>query len=225
MVELDLASISAPSVVDDPASSGGEELPPGVFSHCSAPLKPDESFGLRFPDAVGSVRHGCGTHPANPRTGRGVGRRGASGVGWGETTSCARDVGPRGGPRWFPPIASSRRSGDNAAESARRTLQVYVSALRGALAKAGIGGDTIVREGSGYRLALPVEALDHVHFGRLLSEGQGLLGGGTPAQRAKRFEMRSALACPALGDLADIGAVAGEAQRLEELRLVSSRSA
>ena len=111
--------------------------------------------------------------------------------------------------------------GDGAAQSAWRTLQVYVSTLRSAFAKAGVEGDTIIREGSGYRLALPVETLDHVHFASLLSEGQRLLDEGKPG--AAKDSFRDGLALwrgPALGDLADSGAVAGEAQRLEELRLV-----
>ncbi len=111
--------------------------------------------------------------------------------------------------------------GDGAAESARRTLQVYVSTLRNALAKAGVEGDTIIRDGSGYRLTLPVETFDHFRFSRLLAEGQRLLGEGKPA--AASDSLRDALALwrgPALGDLADQIALSGEAQRFEELRLV-----
>jgi predicted ATPase/DNA-binding SARP family transcriptional activator len=98
---------------------------------------------------------------------------------------------------------------------------VYVSTLRKALTDAGMKGDTLVRDGSGYRLALPVEALDHVRFALLLSEGQRLLAETDAA--AGSSALRDALELwrgPALGDLADDAAVSGDAQRLEELRLV-----
>ena len=111
--------------------------------------------------------------------------------------------------------------GERASDGARRTLQVYVSTLRKALAEAGIEGGTLVREGTGYRLALPLEALDHVRFARLLSDGQRLLA--DDKAEAASTALRDALALwrgPALGDLADDAALSGDAQRLEELRLV-----
>jgi predicted ATPase len=110
--------------------------------------------------------------------------------------------------------------GDRAPERGRRTLQVYVSTLRRALSDAGFEGDTLVRDGPGYRLALPSETLDHVEFVMRLAAGRRFLEGGDAT--AARENLQGALDLwrgPALGDLADGLSVSGEAQRLEELRL------
>jgi predicted ATPase/DNA-binding SARP family transcriptional activator len=111
--------------------------------------------------------------------------------------------------------------GERPAPSARRTLQVYVSTLRKALADAGADGEPLAREGAGYRLAVPAEGLDHAYFSRLLKDGQARLAAGN-AEDASRL-LREAIELwrgPALDDLADEIAVSGEARRLEELRTV-----
>jgi predicted ATPase/DNA-binding winged helix-turn-helix (wHTH) protein len=107
--------------------------------------------------------------------------------------------------------------GERAPASAANTVQVHVSALRKAL---GGEDEVIVREGAGYRLALPPSSLDHVRFGQLAAEAEELLARGH-AERA-RVVFIEALALwngPALADFEYESWAQPEAARLEDGRL------
>jgi predicted ATPase/DNA-binding SARP family transcriptional activator len=97
--------------------------------------------------------------------------------------------------------------GETAPPSARKLLQVYVSQLRKALPP----GFELVTQDGGYALALPESALDARRFERLLTEAAGARL-GERAQGLWRGQ--------AYGELAYEDVARGEADRLEELRLV-----
>ncbi|HEY2320257.1 MAG TPA: BTAD domain-containing putative transcriptional regulator, partial [Solirubrobacteraceae bacterium] len=104
--------------------------------------------------------------------------------------------------------------------SAANAVHVAVSRLRRAL-RAG-EEDLLVTRPGGYLLSLGDDQLDSGRFERLLDEGRQALAAGDPAGGAIR--LREALALwrgPALADLATIEFLAGEARRLEELRLLA----
>jgi predicted ATPase/DNA-binding SARP family transcriptional activator len=105
--------------------------------------------------------------------------------------------------------------GDRPPRTATATLRTYVSHLRRQL-----GADTIQREGPGYRLTLPRDAIDAVRFERGLERGRAQLRAGSADEAA--VTLRGALACwrgPALADVADEPFARLEANRLDERRL------
>jgi predicted ATPase/DNA-binding SARP family transcriptional activator len=90
-----------------------------------------------------------------------------------------------------------------------------VSRLRGAL-----GRDAVVAQPAGYVLQAAREQVDTVRFERLLREGREALARGAAGLAAERLTAALALwRGPALADVADGGALAAEARRLDELRL------
>src|SRR4051812_38786443 len=94
--------------------------------------------------------------------------------------------------------------------TAVKTVQVYVSHLRRALAE-----DVIVSSRGGYSLVVDAERVDALRFERLVEEGRA-------AGDAEL--LRSALALwrgPALGDLAYERFAQDEVARLEELRVAA----
>jgi predicted ATPase/DNA-binding SARP family transcriptional activator len=96
------------------------------------------------------------------------------------------------------------------------SLRVYVSRLRGALEEG-----ALVARPPGYVLEVGPERIDAASFERLLRDGRDALVRGAAGLAADR--LRAALALwrgRALADVADSGALAAEAQRLDELRLV-----
>ena len=100
--------------------------------------------------------------------------------------------------------------------AADTTLRVYVSRLRAVLGEARLSASP-----PGYVLEVEPEQLDAVRFERLLREGRQALARGAAGFAADR--LRAALALwrgSALADVRDSGALALEAKRLEELRLV-----
>jgi predicted ATPase/DNA-binding SARP family transcriptional activator len=100
--------------------------------------------------------------------------------------------------------------------SAETTLRSYVSRLRRS-----VGAQTLVSEAAGYRLAVPADALDSHRFEELLREGREALARGSASFAVERLQ--SALALwrgPAFADVGEHGALANEARRLDELRLV-----
>jgi predicted ATPase/DNA-binding SARP family transcriptional activator len=104
--------------------------------------------------------------------------------------------------------------------TASNTVQVYVSGLRKALAAAGVEGDTIVRDGSGYRLAIEGTTLDHVQFTKRVEEGEALLARGEAALAREVFADALGLwRGPALADFEYDNWAQPEARRLEELRV------
>jgi predicted ATPase/DNA-binding SARP family transcriptional activator len=99
---------------------------------------------------------------------------------------------------------------------AKDTLRSYVSRLRSAL-----GPDVVATQGGGYAVTAAACRVDVRRFEQLLEQGRDALAAGSAGLAADR--LRAALALwrgPALADVADDGALAREAQRLEELRLV-----
>src|SRR3954447_16054338 len=107
--------------------------------------------------------------------------------------------------------------GERPPATAVKTVQVYVSHLRRALAE-----DVVVTSRGGYALAVDAERVDALRFERLVEEGRAALSGDEPARAAER--LRVALAIwrgPALGDLAYERFAQDAAARLEELRAAS----
>ncbi len=107
--------------------------------------------------------------------------------------------------------------GESPPPTAVKTVQVYVSHLRGALGK-----DVVASSSSGYALAVDPECIDAVRFERLVDEGRAALDDDDPARAAERLQ--SALALwrgPVLGDLAYERFAQDEVARLEEQRLAA----
>jgi DNA-binding SARP family transcriptional activator len=101
---------------------------------------------------------------------------------------------------------------------AATTLRSYVSRLRGLLAP----DATLVARGGGYVLTLGPGRLDADEFERLAGAGRAALAVGEAAAAANRFgEALGLWRGRALADVAEVEALALEAARLEELRLVA----
>ena len=97
------------------------------------------------------------------------------------------------------------------------TLRVYVSRLRSALSK-----NTLFARPPGYMLDIEAELVDAWRFERLYREGRDALARGAAGLAADRLGAALALwHGPAFADVRDGGAVADEARRLDELRLVA----
>ena len=102
--------------------------------------------------------------------------------------------------------------------SARKLLQLYVSQLRRALP----GGARIRTRGGGYALELGECALDAARFERLLRDGVAAAAAGNPALAASALDRALGLwRGPAFGELAYEEFARGEAERLEELRVLA----
>src|SRR6266516_98411 len=107
--------------------------------------------------------------------------------------------------------------GEDPPETARNTVQVYVSQLRKLLPKGML--ETVP---PGYRLVVEPEAVDVFEFQRLSQKGQAALAAGDPAGAADT--LRTALALwrgAPLADLAWEPFAHVEITRLEELRLAA----
>jgi predicted ATPase/DNA-binding SARP family transcriptional activator len=99
---------------------------------------------------------------------------------------------------------------------ADKTLRVYISRLRSTLADG-----SLVARPPGYALEIAAERIDATRFERLVREGRDALGREAAGIAADRLAAALALwRGPALADVADDGALALEAQRLDELHLV-----
>ena len=108
---------------------------------------------------------------------------------------------------------------EEAPQTARHALHVYVSRLRTAL---GSERDRLQSDGIGYRLRLSAEDLDAARFERLVADGRAALAAGDPD--AAQATLQGALELwrgPALGEFADEPFAAAEAVRLEQLRLAT----
>ena len=104
---------------------------------------------------------------------------------------------------------------------AAKTLRSYVSRLRAVLAPE----IAVAARGGGYALVAGPDLVDAARFERLVGAGQGALGLGEAAVAAGRFAEALALwRGRALADVADVGPLALEAARLEELRLAAAES-
>src|ERR671931_556291 len=105
--------------------------------------------------------------------------------------------------------------GDHPPDTAKNTLQVYVSQLRKLLPEGSL--ETVA---PGYRLAVDPHALDLSRFEELAQQGRAALGIGDAATAAQALGAALALwRGPALADLALEEFAQAEAARLEELRL------
>jgi predicted ATPase/DNA-binding SARP family transcriptional activator len=110
--------------------------------------------------------------------------------------------------------------GERPPATAANTVQVHVSALRKALAGLGAESEAIVRDGAGYRLALPSESLDHVRFAELSATGEELLDhGDAEGARSVFVEALALWRGPALADFEYDPWAQPEASRLEDGRL------
>jgi predicted ATPase/DNA-binding SARP family transcriptional activator len=99
---------------------------------------------------------------------------------------------------------------------AETTLRSYVSRLRSALSET-----AVVARPPGYVLDIQAEQLDAHRFERLLRSGREALARGAAGLAADRLAAALELwRGPALTDVSDAGALAREAERLNELRLV-----
>ncbi|MEV6493843.1 AfsR/SARP family transcriptional regulator, partial [Actinoplanes sp. NPDC051633] len=101
--------------------------------------------------------------------------------------------------------------GEELPADAANALQLRVSKLRRALARAGFGADLIVTRAPGYLLDLPAEAVDAHRFERAVA-GADLAG----LERALRLWRG-----PALADVGDTEWSRVERTRLEQLRLAA----
>jgi eukaryotic-like serine/threonine-protein kinase len=105
--------------------------------------------------------------------------------------------------------------------SAAKTVQVYISRLRKALAGGednGSAGGVVTRE-HGYQLRLDAERLDAHRFERLVAEGRGELAAGRPERAAAALEEALSLwRGPPLADLAYEPFAQREIARLDDLR-------
>ncbi len=102
--------------------------------------------------------------------------------------------------------------------SAAKLLQVYVSQLRKALPE----GLAVVTVSAGYALDRVAASLDSERFERLLDEAGDALESGNPALAASLAEQALGLwRGPAFAEVAYEDFARGEAERLEELRLVA----
>src|SRR5262245_12626929 len=106
---------------------------------------------------------------------------------------------------------------DDPPETARNTVQVYVSTLRRAL-----GADRLVTEPGGYRLVVEPDELDAARLEQRLAEATRSIAAGEPHAAVAALDQALALwRGPALGDLANDAFALAEAARLESLRLAA----
>jgi DNA-binding SARP family transcriptional activator len=101
-----------------------------------------------------------------------------------------------------------------------KTVQVYVTRLRAALAAGYPDGDLVQTVGRGYRLALTADAVDAYAFVDLVRRARRAVDGGAP-QEAERYLVDSFALWRGepYGEFADGASFAAEAQRLAETRL------
>jgi DNA-binding SARP family transcriptional activator/ABC-type branched-subunit amino acid transport system substrate-binding protein/DNA-binding beta-propeller fold protein YncE len=115
--------------------------------------------------------------------------------------------------------------GEEPPATAAKSVQVYVSRLRKALAKAGPPGShnsVLLTRGGGYVLRVEAGQLDAETFQRGLAEGERSLASGDPAGASETLRrVLSLWRGPALADFAYEPFAELEIARLEELRLVA----
>jgi len=115
--------------------------------------------------------------------------------------------------------------GDEPPATAAKSVQVYVSRLRKALASNGSRGSlngVLLTHGGGYALRVEPGQLDAACFQQGLTEADRLLAAGAPAEASETLRRVLALwRGPALADFAYEPFAALEIARLEELRLLA----
>lgn len=98
-----------------------------------------------------------------------------------------------------------------------RSIQVYVSALRGGL---GVAAGILQTRGRSYRLDIEPHQCDARRFEAMVAEAKALLAQGDPAASEERCTAGLALwRGPAFADVADLPSAQAEIARLETLRL------
>jgi predicted ATPase/DNA-binding SARP family transcriptional activator len=108
---------------------------------------------------------------------------------------------------------------DTRPPGAAKTLRSYVSRLRSLLDPEA----SLVAQGGGYAIRVQPDQVDAARFERLAAAGREALEAGAAAAAAGRFGEALALwRGRALADVAEVGPLALEAARLEELRLVAT---
>ena len=114
--------------------------------------------------------------------------------------------------------------GERPPATAAKTVQIYISRLRKALAGGagnGSAGAVVTRE-HGYELELDPERLDAHRFERLVAEGRSELAAGRPERAASALEGALSLwRGPPLADLAYEPFAQREIARLDELRVAA----
>jgi DNA-binding SARP family transcriptional activator len=111
--------------------------------------------------------------------------------------------------------------GERPPATAAKTVQVYISRLRRALAGGEDNGSTggVVTREHGYQLRLDPERLDAHRFERLVAQGRGELAAGRPERAAAALEEALSLwRGPPLADLAYEPFAQREIARLEDVR-------
>src|SRR4051812_5853128 len=104
--------------------------------------------------------------------------------------------------------------------SAVKTVQVYVTRLRAALAPGDSHADPIQTVGRGYRLAVQPDALDAYVFVKLVRDARRAVDGGAPREAERHLTDAFALwRGEPYGEFADGAVFAAEVQRLTETRL------
>jgi eukaryotic-like serine/threonine-protein kinase len=114
--------------------------------------------------------------------------------------------------------------GDRPPATAAKTVQVYISRLRKALAGGAAEGSEsmVVTREHGYELTLDPERLDAQRFERLVAEGRDALAAGRPEDAASALEGALALwRGPPLADLAYESFTQPAIARLEDLRVAA----
>ena len=115
--------------------------------------------------------------------------------------------------------------GEDAPDTAAKTLQTYVLQLRKAVEPGrapGTTGEVLLTRDSGYLLAVQPEQVDALRFERLVEEGRDALSASEPERAAAALAAGLALwRGPALADVAGGSLAQPEAIRLEELRLAA----
>ena len=115
--------------------------------------------------------------------------------------------------------------GEDAPETAAKTLQTYVLHVRKAVEPGrapGTTGKVLLTRESGYLLAVRPEQVDALRFERLVEEGRDALSASEPERAAAALAAGLALwRGPALADVAAGSLAQPEAIRLEELRLAA----
>ena len=114
--------------------------------------------------------------------------------------------------------------GERPPTTAAKTVQVHVSQLRKALARAGNGGSDglIVTRGHGYEMRLDPRQLDSRRFEALLADGRGELAAGRPEQAVSTLEQALSLwNGPPLAELAYEPFAGREIARLDDLRVTA----
>jgi DNA-binding SARP family transcriptional activator/streptogramin lyase len=115
--------------------------------------------------------------------------------------------------------------GDEPPATATKSIQVYVSRLRKALASAGSGGSpdgVLLTRGGGYTLRVEPGQFDATSFEQGLTQAERSLAAGAPEQASETLRRVLALwRGPALADFVYEPFAELEIARLEELRLVA----